>query len=60
MPPLSKRNPKKRPSGESRTPVHIDAGVYDGIRKLAVADERTVTRYVNRVLQEHLDSCTHR
>jgi hypothetical protein len=53
---VKSRHPSKRPSGETRTPVHIDADVYDAIRKLAKADDRPISRYVNRVLQSHLDS----
>lgn len=37
-----------------RTTVTVDAEVYAGIRALALADDRPITRYVNRVLAAHI------
>lgn len=48
------RHPADRPGRETRTPVAVDADVYDAIRRLAKADDRPIGRYVNRVLAAHV------
>lgn len=50
------RHPNDRPGPEKRTPVQIDPDVYDEIRRLAAADERPISVYVNRVLRAHVVS----
>lgn len=52
---VSPLHPRDRPSGETRTPVQIDADTYHGLRELAKADDRTITRYVNKVLRDHVE-----
>lgn len=49
------RHPTERASGESRTPVQLDADVYHAIRQLAREDQRSIARYVNRVLAAHIE-----
>lgn len=39
---------------DHRTPVHIDGDVYDALRELAREDDRSIARYVNRVLAAHV------
>lgn len=51
---VTDRHPTERASGESRTPVQLDADVYHAVRQLAREDERPIARYVNRVLREHI------
>lgn len=36
-------------------PVHIDSDLYEQLRELAAADDRTITRYVNRALKLHIE-----
>lgn len=55
MPSTTDRHPSDRPGGETRTAVQIDAEVYDAIRRFAIEDERTIARYVNRVLRQHVE-----
>ena len=34
--------------------VRVNADVYEALRQLAVADDRSVTAYINRVLAAHV------
>lgn len=44
-----------RQQSGKRVPVQIQPDVYDAIRALALADDRPVARYINRVLREHIE-----